>query len=191
MKIKKDFFLRIFFKDKEVKKIKRMDMAHEKEGATLPRVKKYARNFRIKTYLIFVVFSVLAVLATYYLTKHKIILQKEQIPSFSDYIIRLLPVFFAVLIVLELFVIFNRIVEVGGRIFIKPVKKSLILSSFYLFLLFLSIVFVATELKTTIYLKTDIIIFIFMLFYIVKVLVDLVKLGKKYLKLPDINEQKK
>ena len=108
MKLKKNFFLRLFFKAKEIKKIKRIDNMHAKNILSPKRLKRYITWFRIKSYLLFALLTVIAFIGGYYLSKYNILLKEGSFNDINLVIVRTIPVLLLILIFLELFVVYNK-----------------------------------------------------------------------------------
>lgn len=182
MKLKKDLFLSIFFKKKEISKIKKVDKMHAKNIMPPKRLKRYITKFRIKSYLLFLILSALVILGTYFLNKYNILIKDNSFNDFTILGLRLIPVFFLILIVLELFVIYNRIYDIDGTLFNKQIKKCFILSFFYLIIMILFSIVVGIITKNKGFIKTDSLIILLAVFYIIKCMSDLISYAKMYVK---------
>lgn len=182
MKLKKNFFLRLFFKAKEIKKIKRIDNMHAKNILSPKRLKRYITWFRIKSYLLFALLTVIAFIGGYYLSKYNILLKEGSFNDINLVIVRTIPVLLLILIFLELFVVYNKIFDVQGTLFNKQVKKCFLLSGFYLFLMIISTVVIGIITKNTTFLKTDLLLLFLGIVYVIKSAMDLISYAKMYLK---------
>ncbi len=182
MKLKKDLFLSFFFKRNEISKIKKVDKMHAKNIMTKKRLKRYITGFRLKTYFLFFLLTILVVVAMYFLNKYNILIKDNSFNHLSVLGLRLIPVLFMILIVLELFVIYNRIYDIDGTLFNKQIKKCFLLAVFYFFLIIVFSIVVGITTKNKGFIKTDILIILLACFYIIKCISDLMSYAKMYVK---------
>ena len=180
--MKKDIFLRLFFKPSEIKKIKKVDKMHAKKVVSLKKVERYIMNFRMMSYFLITLFTVLLVLLSYIMYKYKIFLQSSIFNNLPLLFARVLPVYFLILIIVELFIIYNRVYEVFGTIFNKEIKNCFIWALFHLCLMILSIILIVVVYKKISYIKTDILILMLGVFYFIKSLMDIIGFARMYLK---------
>ncbi len=182
MKLKRNFFLRLFFKNSEINKIKKVDKMHAKNILGQKKLKQYITNFRIKSYFLFFLLTIIVVGGTYFLNKYKIFFSSDEFSNLGFFAFRLLPVIFLLLIFLELFVIYNKIFDIDGTLFNKQIKKCFLLSLFYLCIIFLSTIAIYVFSKEKSFIKTDIMIFLLAFVYILKSILDLLSYARMYLK---------
>ena len=182
MKLKKDLFLSMFFKKKEIAKIKKIDKMHRKNIMPSKKLNRYITRFRIKSYLLFLILSVLVILGAYFLNKYNILIKDNSFNDLTLLGLRVIPVLFLILIVLELFVIYNRIYDIDGTLFNKQIKKCFLISFVYFFLIIIFSIIVALTTKNKGFIKTDILIIMLACFYIIKCIMDLISYAKMYVK---------
>lgn len=182
MKLKKNLFLRFFFQSKEISKIKKVDKMHAKNILSPKKLKRYITNFRLKSYFLFFLLTLLVVVSLYFLNKYHILIHDDSFKHLLILGLRIIPVLFMILIVLELFVIYNRIYDIDGTLFNKQIKKCFLLSIFYLFIILVFTIVVGITTKNKGFIKTDILISLLAVFYIVKCISDLISYAKMYVK---------
>lgn len=182
MKLKKDLFLSMFFKKKEISKIKKVDKMHAKNIMAPKRLKRYITGFRLKTYFLFFLLTTLVVICMYFLNKYNILIKDNSFKDLSILGLRVVPVLFMILIVLELFVIYNRIYDIDGTLFNKQIKKCFYLSFFYFLVIIIFSITIGITTQNKGFIKTDILIILLAAFYILKCMSDLISYAKMYVK---------
>ncbi len=179
---KDDVFLNLFFNKKEVSKIKKVDKLHSRKLMDISKLNGYIMKYRILTYIIFTLLTAIFLMLAYIMCKYKIFFNGDEFDNIPLLIARGLPTYFLILIIIELFLVFNKIYEVDGTIFNKQVKRSFILSFIYLIIIIMNIIYTILTYMKYEYVKADLLILLFAIFYIGKSILDIKSFGVMYLK---------